>query len=93
MMRHFEERDRINEWFKQPKYRVWKYVLIGIGVVNLLVILSMIIWIDSMKWETMMILRGCAGAIAIIFVCVCAVFYYIVYKDYIQHRYENRNKE
>lgn len=38
----------------------------------------------------MMVIRGCIGALAIIFVIIGAIYYYKAYKDYIRHRFTHR---
>lgn len=92
MSNYLQERNSINEWFKLPKYRVWKYILIGIAIAIMLLLTSTLIWMDSLKWQTKMAMRGCAGALAIIFVVIAAIYYYIVYKDYIKHRFDPTKK-
>lgn len=88
----FEERDSINAWFKLPKYRIWKYLIIGDAIALILLILATIIWMDSLAWQTVMVLRGCAGVLGIIFVVIAAIYYYLVYKDYIANRFDPRRK-
>lgn len=61
----FEERDSINAWFKLPKYRIWKYLIIGDAITLILLILATIIWMDSLAWQTVMVLRGCAGVLGV----------------------------
>ena len=47
---------------------------------------------DSLAWQTVMVLRGCAGVLGIIFVVIAAIYYYVVYKDYIANRLDPRRK-
>lgn len=86
----FQERDNINAWFKLPKYRIWKYLIIGDGITLILLILATIIWMDSLAWQTVMVLRGCAGVLGIIFVVIAAIYCYVVYKDYIANRFRGK---
>lgn len=88
----FQERENINEWFKRPKYKIWKYVLIGIAITIVLLIMATIIWMDNLTWQAVMVMRGCAGVLGIFFIAIYAIFYYMAYKDYIQHRYDRRRK-
>lgn len=91
--KHFQERENINEWFKRPKYRIWKYLGIGIGIAIIVLLTVGIIWMDSMSWRTVLVIRGCAGALAIIFCVLMLIYYYIVYKDYIRHRFDPKSKK
>lgn len=47
---------------------------------------------DSLAWQTVMVLRGCAGVLGIIFAVIAAIYYYVVYKDYIANRFDPRRK-
>lgn len=90
---YFHERDSINAWFKRPKYRLWKRLIIGVAIALILLILATIVWMNSLSWQAVMIMRGCAGILGIIFVVLCGIYYYLVYKDYIRHRFgPRRNK-
>lgn len=88
----FQERDNINAWFKLPKYRIWKYFIIGDAITLILLVLATIIWMDSLTWQTVMVLRGCAGVLGIIFVVIAAIYCYVVYMDYIANRFDPRGK-
>ncbi len=93
MEKYGHERQSINEWLNRPKYRVWKYSAIGIACVIFLLLMSTVIWMDSLQWRSVMILRGCAGALAILLFVICAIYYYIAYNDYIRHRFNPRNNK
>lgn len=87
------ERDRLNAWFKRPKYRIWKYIIIGDATALFLLLLATIVFMDILSWNAVMIMRGCAGVLGIGFVVLAAMFYYLVYRDYIKHRFDPRNKK
>ncbi|MCM1077827.1 MAG: hypothetical protein NC411_10775 [Bacteroides sp.] len=86
---YFQEREKINVWFKRPKFMIWKYLMIGDAVALIFLMLATIIWMDSLSWQAVMIMRGCAGILGIILVMIGAVYYYLVYKDYIHHRFDS----
>lgn len=90
---YFQERDSINAWFKLPKYRIWKYLIIGDSIVLILLILATIIWMNSLSWQAVAVMRGCAGVLGIIFVVLGGIYYYLVYKDYIRHRFDPRRNK
>lgn len=85
--KYLEERDNINAWFNRPQYRKWKYTIIGVASIIVLIMVSMLIWMDSLTQQIIMIMRGCAGALGILFVILCAIYCYIVYRDYIRDRF------
>lgn len=88
--KYFQERNRINAWFNRPKYRIWKYLLFADAAALILLLLATTVWIDSLSWQAVMIMRGCAGILGIVLVVLAAIYYYLVYRDYIRHRFGGR---
>lgn len=72
MNKYLQEREEINRRYNMPENRRLKYAaMIVIGIVIIL-ILSMIIWMDKIPYEGILIMRGCVGLGAIIFVLLVA---------------------
>lgn len=88
--RYIQQRNNMSEWFRRLIHREWKYSAIGFGVATLLMMLTTGLMLDKVSWHTMMVMSGCIGALAIIFVIICAIYYCKVYKDYISHRFDPR---
>lgn len=58
-------------------------VVSGIAMgICILLLLSLVIWIDSFSMKTMLFIRGCVGLFAIISVIFAAAYYYRVYASY-----------
>ncbi len=92
MNRYLRERDSINKWFRHPKYRVWKYLMFVLAACITLLLMATIFLKDSLPWQGLVLMRGCAGVLAILFVAIGGVGYYIGYKEYIQGRFNRRGK-
>ena len=90
---YFRERDGINAWFKLPKFRVWKYLAIGVGIAIIILMLSTIVFKDSLTLRAVLIMRGCAGVLGLVFVVLAAIYYYLVYNDYVKHRLGQRKNK
>ncbi len=90
---YFQERENLNAWFNLPKYRIWKYLIFADATALILLILTTIIWMNGLSWQAVMIMRGCAGVLGIIFIALGAIYCYLVYKDYIRHRFNPRRNK
>lgn len=91
--KYYKERENINAWFRLPRYRIWKYLIIGDASAIVSLVLATIIWMDRLEWQTVMIMRGCAGVLGAILAVLLATYYYLVYRDYIRDRFTPRNKK
>lgn len=86
MNKLFEERERINRLYDAPEHRRIKYSAIAVISIVIILLLSLTIWIDKIPPKTIMIMRGCAGLGAIIFVILVGVLTYRVYRQHLDNR-------
>lgn len=92
MNKYPNHRNEINQLFNAPQHRRLKYAaLTVIGIVIALQIV-MIIWIDEIPDRTILIMRGCAGVGAIIFVVLVTIIAFRVYSEYFKTRWDRHDR-
>ncbi len=82
MSSYREQRDEINRLFNAPQHRKLKYVslmLIGLGIIAEI---AMIIWFDDIPDRSKILIRGCIGICAILFVILVTILAYRVFSEY-----------
>ena len=82
------EREELRIHYNAPKYRRMKYCAIAIMAIVIILLLSMTIWIDKIPTNVLLIMRGCAGLSAILFVVIVGILSYRVNKQHISNRKE-----
>ncbi len=86
MDKYLREREELRCLYNAPKYRRMKYCAITIIVIVIILLLSMTIWIDKIPSNFMLIMRGCAGLGATLFVVIVGILSYRVNKQNISNR-------
>lgn len=81
-----QEREEINRRYNMPGNRRLKYAALTVIGIVILLLLSMIVWIDAIPYRGMLIIRGCAGLGAIIFIVLVGILSYRVNKQHIINR-------
>ena len=79
-------RDEIKKLYNTPSNRRLKYCALGAIAVSVLLMLFMIIRMDALSVTTFLLLRGCAGLGAIIFVSLYVCLVYRVYREYFRQK-------
>lgn len=77
----------LDKLYQKPANRRLKYLAVGFAVIAIALMIAMILLIDSLSWRTMMLLRGCTGLSAIIFVALTGVLVYRVNREYYKERF------
>lgn len=80
-----EEREDMNNLYHAPKYRKLKYWALAIITTVILLLFATIIWMEELTPNALLIIRGCAGLGALIFVVLVGVLTYRVNR-HIQNR-------
>lgn len=83
---YLQEREEMNRLYNAPENRRLKYAAMAVVGVVVILLLSMVILFDDISPETMLIMRGCAGLWAIIFVVLVGLLTYRVDKQHITGR-------
>ncbi|MCM1139654.1 MAG: hypothetical protein NC453_13880 [Muribaculum sp.] len=84
-----EERAELNSLYNAPANKRLKYSAFVAIAITIALLFSMIIWMDNLSPSAILVMRGCAGLGAIIFVALVGILTYRVNKQHIQ----NRNKQ
>lgn len=79
-------RDEIKKLYDTPANRRLKYCALGAIAVSVLLMLFMIIRMDALSDKVLLLLRGCAGLGAIIFVSLYVCLVYRVYREYFRQK-------
>lgn len=88
MNKYFQEREELNNLYNAPEYRRLKYCAFAFIAVAICLLLAISIWSDKISVNAMLVMRGCAGVCAIIFVVIVGILSYRVNKQHVN----NRNK-
>lgn len=90
MNRYWENREQqrreLGKIYREPANLRLKYLAIGAFCVTIALFLIIIIWMEELSWKAMLILRGSAGAFAIIGMIITAILLYRVNSAYIHRR-------
>lgn len=83
---YLQDREDINRLYNAPENRRLKYAAMAVIGVVIILLLSMVVWFDDISPKAMLIMRGCAGLGAIIFVVLVGILTYRVNKQHISGR-------
>ena len=86
MDKYLQEREELRNLYNAPKYIRMKYCAITIITIVIILLLSMTIWVDKIPSNVILIMRGCAGLGAILFVVIVGILSYRVNKQHINTR-------
>ncbi len=86
MDKYLREREELRRLYNAPKYRRMKYCAITVIAIVIILLLSMINWVDKIPTNILLIMRGCAGLGATIFVVIVGILSYRVNKQHINTR-------
>lgn len=86
MNKRLQEREEINKLYNLPENRRLKYIALAVMAVVVVLLLSMTIWLENIPPKVMLIIRGCAGLGALVFVVLVGILTYRVNKQHITDR-------
>ena len=86
MNKRLQEREEINNLYNLPENRRLKYVALAVMAVVVVLLLSMTIWLENIPPKVLLIIRGCAGLGALVFVVLVGILTYRVNKQHITDR-------
>lgn len=85
-----QEGAEFNRLYNAPINKRFKYCALAVITITIALLLAMIIWMEDLSATSMLIMRGCAGLGAIIFVVLVGLLTYRVNCQHIQNR-NNKN--
>lgn len=86
MNKRLQEREEINKLYNLPENRRLKYVALVVMAVVVVLLLSMTIWLENIPPKVLLIIRGCVGLGALVFVVLVGILTYRVNKQHITDR-------
>lgn len=86
-----QERAELNRLYNVSTNKRLKYSAMVVIAITIALMLSMIIWMDNLSETSILIMRGCAGLGAIIFVVLVGILTYRVNSQHFQNRNKERN--
>ena len=81
----YEEKAKLNKIAQLPAHRKFKYGAIGCGISVIILLIIMIFGLDSFSETALLVLRGCVGLFAILFMIFVGYYLYQVYYSYYKH--------
>lgn len=76
-------RDELNKLYNKPANRKIKYCALVAISITIALMLAMLIWREQLSYRNILLMRGLAGLLAIIFVVLCGILVYRVNREYI----------
>ena len=92
MEKYLREREELRNLYNAPENRRLKYCAITIIAIVINLLLSMTVWVDEISSKALLIMRGCAGLGAILFVVIVGILSYRVNKQHISNCKNNAYK-
>ncbi len=89
--KYLQEREKMDEQYSAPKYRKLKFAAISVLAVGIIILLCIAFEMQSIPPKAMLIMQGCAGLSAIIFVVLVTIITYRANKEHINNRINNRS--
>ena len=81
-----EEREELKKLYNALEYKKLKYSAMAVIVLVIVLMLSMIIWMDDIPYRVMLFMRGCAGFGAAVFIVLVGILAYRVNSRHIKNR-------
>lgn len=85
-----QERAELNRLYNVPTNKRLRYCALVVITITMALLLAMIIWMEDLSATSMLIMRGCAGLGAIIFVVLVGILTCRVNSQHIKNR-NNKN--
>lgn len=82
----YEEKAELNKIAQSRANRKLKYVALAFAIIGIALLIIMISGLDTFSLTALMVLRGCVGLCAILFMIFVAVYLYRVYYTYFKQK-------
>ena len=82
----YEEKAALNKIAQLPANRKYKYLALAFAISVIVLLIIMILVLDSISLTAFLVLRGCAGLCAILFLIFVACYVYRVYYTYYKQK-------
>lgn len=81
----YMDRNKLNKLYNSPVNKRLKRIAICVIVLAITLLITCIFALDSISWQLLLFMRGCAGLLAVIFVVLVGILVYRVNSAYIRH--------
>lgn len=92
-----EEKEELNKIAQSQANKKLKYLALSLISVGIVLLLIMIVFYEKLSRESILIMRGFVGVLAIFFVIIVTIYLYRIHTEFQKQRYktkkENRNYE
>ena len=82
----YKEKTEINKIAQLPVNRKYKYIAIVFGIIAIVLLIIMIFGLDSFSLTAFIVLRGCVGLFAILFLIFVGYYLYRVYYSFYKQK-------
>ncbi|MCM1475235.1 MAG: hypothetical protein NC036_03195 [Muribaculaceae bacterium] len=90
MEKFLVRREELNQRYKSTKYKRLKYTALGFFIADIVLFAIMIATMNNLSDWWYLLLRGCAGVLALIGVIIYVVYVYRINRDYERDKYIRR---
>lgn len=80
------DREEVKMLYNKPANRRLKRGALAAICVSIALMLAMIIWMDELSTTGLLIMRGCAGLCALLFIILYGCLVYRVYREHINRK-------
>ena len=84
-----QDKERIAQ---QPSIKKLKYLALFFISIGIALILTNIIWLETFSTTVILVLRGCAGICAIIFLIIVGIYMHKINTIYHEQRFRNKQR-
>ena len=82
----YEEKTELNKIAQLPANRKFKYLAVGFGIIAFVLSIIMIWGLDSFSFTALIVMKGCVGLFAILFLIFVGCYLYRVYYSFYKHK-------
>ena len=84
-----QDKERIAQ---QPSIKKLKYLALFFISIGIALILTNIIWLETFSTTVILVLRGCAGICAIVFLIIVGIYMHKINTIYHEQRFRNKQR-
>ena len=88
----YKEKPEKEKIAQQPSIRKLKYLALFFISIGIAIILINLIWLETFSTTVILVLRGCEGICAIIFVIIVGIYMHKINTIYHEQRFRNKQR-
>ncbi len=87
MKKYLQEREELNRQYNSPEYKRLKWAALAFISITIILLAVMALCLEHISPVAMLIMRGCAGVCALMFVVLVGILSYKANKQHITNRW------